>query len=127
MTIFLDDIELSNDLVWSDQYNWSPVHQTTSRAVDGTLIVEVGTKLKGRRISLVGESNVGWMPRSVIESVYSKASTAGLVMTLNYKGFSTSVIFDHENEAIEVEQAMGYCNPQSNDWIRVKAIRFITV
>ena len=127
MSITLDAITLSNDLVWADQYTWCPVVQTSSFAVDGSLIIEVGSKLKGRKISLVGESNVGWMPRSVIDALYAKVVNAGLVMTLVYKGTTLSVVFDHEQGALNVEQAMGYCDPTTGDWIKVNSINFLVV
>ena len=127
MSITLDAVTLSNDLVWADQYTWCPVVQTSSFAVDGSLIIEVGTKLKGRKISLVGESNVGWMTRSVMDAIYAKVATAGLVMTLTYKGTPLNVMFDHEQGALNVEQAMGYSDPNGTDWIKVNSINFLVV
>ncbi len=126
-TITLDAITLSNDLVWEDIHTWSPVAQKTSYTLTGALVVEVGTKLKGRKVSLVGGDNYGWSPRSVIDALYAKAANAGLVMTLIYKGTTLSVMFDHEAGAVNVGQAMGYSNPESGDWIRVNSLNFITV
>jgi hypothetical protein len=114
-------------LVWEDLHSWSPVVQKTSYTLTGALIVETGTKLKGRKVTLTGGDNYGWSPRSVIEDLYTKAATAGLVMTLTYKGTVLSVMFDHEAGAVNVGQAMGYSNPESTDWIRVNSLNFITV
>lgn len=127
MTITLDDLTLSNDLMWNSQYNWSPVVQTVSYAIDGTMIVEAGTKMKGRPVSLVGGSNFGWMQRSLIDLLYAKAVTAGLTMTLNYKGQTHTVMFDHERGALDLALALPYSEYATNDWIQVSAINFITV
>lgn len=127
MAITLDAVDLSNDLVWADRYTWTPVVQSTSTAIDGSLIVEAGAKIKGRKISLVGENNVGWMRRTDIEALYAKSIQPGLQMTLTFKGTAMTVIFDHEKGAIDVDQAMGYSDPAGDDWIRVKSLNFIQV
>lgn len=127
MTITLDALTLSNDLMWNSQYNWSPVVQTVSYAIDGTMIVEAGTKMKGRPVSLTGGSNFGWMQRSLIDQIYAKAVVAGLTMTLVYKGTSLTVMFDHERGALDLALALPYSEYASNDWIQVNSINFITV
>lgn len=127
MSITLDTIELSNDLVWVDQYTWSPVVQTNTHALNGALIVEVGQKLKGRKISLVGGQDFGWSDRSVIDELLVKASQPGLTMVLNYKGGTFNVMFDHSAGAVNVEQAVGYSDPDPEDAIKVSSLNFIEV
>jgi hypothetical protein len=125
----LDGIELSEDLQWADRHKWSPVVQNTSHAVDGSLIVEVGTMLSGRKISLVGDSSVGWMGKTQVDALYAKAVVAGLVMSLVFRGQTYSVMFNHEQGALDIDQGLPYTSDivdvGETLWMKVNSINLI--
>jgi len=126
-TTTLDAITLSENLLWAGRNNWTPVTQATERSLSGALIVQTATVIKGQKISLKGESNTGWMPRSLVEAIQAKLAIPGLQMTLVYKGTTLTVIFDHEAGGLITEQAVPYVDVDGNDWIRVEAINLLTV
>ena len=53
----LDDIELPDDLLWVNEYQWQPVAQETERTLTGALLVQEQAKLYGREIELSGEQS----------------------------------------------------------------------
>ena len=124
--ISLNGLVLSNDLNWADRYNWTPVVQKTERSLTGALLVQPALKIKGRKIKLTAESNVGWMPRDKVVALYGYAASPGLQMTFIYRGVTENVIFDHEATAIQANLAMPYVDENNNDWIRVESINLLT-
>ena len=41
----LDDIDLPDDLLWVNEYQWQPVAQETERTLTGALLVQEQAKL----------------------------------------------------------------------------------
>ena len=56
-----ESLKLPDDLLWEDEFSWSPTVSEHSYALDGTLIVEQATKRAGRPISLVAPPNMAWV------------------------------------------------------------------
>ena len=69
MSILLDGIALPDDLIWIDEYDHTPITQTVSKAVDGSLIIEAATQAKGRPITLKGDENAAWIDRTALEKL----------------------------------------------------------
>jgi hypothetical protein len=123
--INLDAITLPADLLWTDEYSYTPVKQTLSRAVDGSLIVEAAAANKGRPITLQGGDDYGWIERSILEELRLKQYQPGLTMTLTLRGTAYSVIFDQEG-GIEARPVVEYRNPAATDPYIV-TLKFIEV
>jgi hypothetical protein len=121
-------ITVPDDLLWSDEFAWSPVEQTVERGLTGSSIVQVGTKTNGRPITLGADAdNVGWVTRTTLDALYGFASVAGKVMTLTYRGTARQVIFRHQdNGAVEASPVIPYADVQPTDYYRV-ALRFTEV
>lgn len=127
MAITLDGIELPADLLWVDEYAHTPVKQTVSTAVDGSLIVEVPEQAmtKGRPITLAGGDNYAWIDRATLELVRAKQYQPGLVMTLTMRGSNYSVLFVQPG-GIEANPVIDYNLPADADWYAV-TLKFIEV
>lgn len=110
----LDAITLPDDLLWIDEYAHTPVKQTVSTAVDGTLIIEAATQTKGRPITLQGGADYGWVTRTVLEQVRAKQYQAGLQMTLVVRGNYYNVLFAQPG-GIEAKPVIDYNNPDGTD------------
>jgi len=125
MSITLDGIDLPADLIWIDEYAHTPVRQTVSTAVDGSLIVEAAAQTKGRPITLAGGADYGWMQRSILELLRAKQYQAGLTMMLNLRGTAYSVLFTQPG-GIEAQPVVDYNTPDASDWYTV-TLKFIEV
>lgn len=89
------EIELSDRLAWVDEFDWSPVEQSTVYSTTGALHVDVGVKQAGRPITLQGSDTAAWLERSVCATVHAWAALPGAEFTLNLRGSDRTVIFDH--------------------------------
>lgn len=95
-------IALPSDLRWTDEYEWQAVAQSVERSITGALIVQAAAKQGGRPITLTpDDERSGWIPRSDLEQLRAWAAVAGLVLELTLRGETRSVIFRHQDTAIE--------------------------
>ena len=63
----LAEIALPNDLLWVDEFKWTPVSSTGSYSLAGSLIIEQGVKLAGRPITLEPpELEMAWVARATV-------------------------------------------------------------
>lgn len=110
--ITLNGIALTSDLLWIDEYAWSPVAQQVDIMSDGAVVVQAETQQTGRSISLLGGDSYGYVKKSVVEAVRALSEEAGLEMTLVLNdGSSYNVVF--VDERFTAEQACDNNNPSS--------------
>ncbi len=57
--MILDTLTLPTDLIWIDEFDWTPVQQTQTYSITGALIIESGVKKAGREITLSGDNSSG--------------------------------------------------------------------
>lgn len=102
--ITLDEIVLDGDLIWNDEFQWTPVDRSTEYSLTGALIANEQVKLVGRPITinskpesqseLAGSNSLIWMDRATVKALYAKASTPGLTMNLElHDGRTFTVAF----------------------------------
>lgn len=97
MSITLDSLTLPEDLHWGDEFDWSPVEQSTEYATDGALLIEEGVKLAGRPLTLIGDESSVWVTRSLIEALHATlADPADKTLTL-HDGRALQVRWRHPN------------------------------
>lgn len=101
-TIQLAAVTLPGDLLWVDEFDWTPVLQQQTYALDGALMVEHASRLAGRPITLQGAEDQGWVTRATLVSLYAlaQAPSTGLPLTLS-DGSTRLVVFRHDQIAIE--------------------------
>lgn len=66
----LGAISLPSGMVWEDEFGWDKVQRSASYSVTGALILDVGTKLAGRPITLTAEADAGWIRRGTLRALY---------------------------------------------------------
>lgn len=116
-----------DDLQWVDEHSWAPVRQEIEASVTGAVIVQVGAWLSGRPITLAPDAeNVGWITRAALDALYAWASIPGKVMTLTYRGVPRTVIWRHQDGAVEAAPVLPVADPQPYDYYRV-TLRFMQV
>jgi len=118
-------LTLDPDLYWSDENDWHPVEQTVTRTVSGALVVNTAARVGGRPITLQPENEgSAWMARATLDTLRSWAAVAGREMTLTLRGVARTVIFRHQDGAIDATPVVHYSDTDNTDWYRV-VLRFM--
>lgn len=90
-------VSIPDGLIWTDEFDWSPVESNQSYSLTGALIIEQGTKQAGRPVSLAADDDMNWARRTVVETLRLWSATAGRRMTLVIAGVSRTVMFAADN------------------------------
>lgn len=123
----LDDIVLPDDLEWTDEFQWTPIAQNTEYSAGGSLLVQESTKLKGRPITLQGESDMAWITRTVLDALAAKRNIKGLTMTLTISSILYKVMFKQSDTPIDVTPIRKGDYFSSDSYFKVNALRFMEV
>ena len=122
-------LSLPQDLIWSDELTWSAVAQSKERGIWGTLIVDAMARNGGQPITLTGEGNSAWIERSTLLTLKAWALIPGQRFTLELRGQTFTVIFDHgteeETRAMAMSAVVDYCDPEATDYYCSLTLRFI--
>ncbi len=101
MPVTLNAIELPDDTIWKDEFDWTGIAQSVETDITGGLVVEHTAGLSGRPVTL----HLGWIDRSRLEALeILRDNSDQLVMELTLSdGRMLSVLFRHyEGTPIEV-------------------------
>jgi len=130
------DIQLPQDLEWTDEFAWSKVQQDLSYTLTGSLVVQESVLKSGRPITLQGKPDMAWITRDICTSLQALANTPNVVMQLSYIEHTTSgygtvlhsfnVMFRHSDPPVlEVSNVLGYDNFEPGSYFNVNSIKFI--
>ena len=86
---------LSDRLQWADEFDWSPVEQSTSYSTTGAFLVDVSLKQAGQPITLEGTDTNAWITRALCDTLKAWAALPGAQFDLVLRGITHPVIFDH--------------------------------
>jgi hypothetical protein len=119
-------IALSDRLVWTDEFSWSPVVQATVYSTTGALLVDVGVRQAGRPITLEGIESAAWITRSVCDAIQAWVDLPGIELALQLRGVARTVLFDHARGAFEARPLWHLADgEQSPQELLVPVLRFI--
>lgn len=126
-----ETLNLPNDLLWEDEFSWSPTVSNHSFALDGTLIVEQAAKRAGRPISLAAPANMAWVNRATMEKLQQWASLKNTVfkLLLEYPNDRRefNVIFDNSGDgALSGSPVKGFPAHEQGDWF-IASMKLIEV
>lgn len=129
--VTLEEILLPNDLLWVDEFRWTPVASSSWYSLAGSLIIEQGVKLAGRPITLEPPDNeMAWVSRSVHEALRAAAAIPArrFKLVLEYPTDSREflVAFAPVDDPIDGNPAKGFPCHEAGDWFRV-SLQFIEV
>lgn len=115
---------LPDDLLWSDEHAWSPVVSTASYLLTGALLIQSATRLAGRPITLVGAPDMAWVSRATVEQLRVWAAlaltdSAGRFQLTLSDGRAFTVVFRHDDTALEVEPVLGFPARSDTDLYRL--------
>lgn len=125
--ITLDDITLPEDLHWADEFGWTPVASSLDYALSGAALIQVGTRLTGRALTLEAEDERGWTTRGVILALKAFADEAGRAMILNYRGRVFSVMFAPGETPFDAEPVFREWPDEDGDAWVLKTLRLIEI
>jgi hypothetical protein len=127
----LEELPLPNDLLWKDEFEWTPVVATNTFTLTGALIIEQGVRQAGRPISLQApEQDMAWVTRATVQTLRNWSAIAGRKFRLVFE-YPTDVrqwvvVFNHSTDPIGAEPVKGFPGHASGDWFRV-SLKFIEV
>lgn len=108
-------VSLPADLRWSDE-SWQPVEQTVQRTITGALIVSTALRVAGRPITLAPlDDSSSWTRKTVLDQVRAWAAVPGQLLTLTLRGTSYTVMFRHQDGAIEANAVIHYDDVAADD------------
>jgi hypothetical protein len=116
----LDNLTLHRDLLWIDEWDWTPMQQTQTYSITGALIIERGTKQAGRPITLAGDNTSGLISRADLKTLQAKLSTTNTMMLTLNDARKFNVIFNHAQKPIESKPWIDYSNPEDTDFYTLK-------
>jgi hypothetical protein len=125
MSISLDAVSLPSDLIWVDEFDWTPIEQTKSYTLTGSLVIESGQKQAGRPITLVGGDNAAWATRDQVSALFAKLS-GDPTMTLTLNDTRTFSVKFLQDNPIQARLIIDYNLPISTDWYSL-TIKLIAV
>lgn len=93
-------LALDSDLWWSDEFTWSPVAQSESYSIEGSLLIDAQEKLAGRPITLQPiDDDSAWMSGAALSQLQAWAAVPGLQLALALRGTNFNVMFRRSDGA----------------------------
>ena len=122
-----ETLALPADLQWQDEMDWNAVAQAApQRTLSGALVIQQGTKLNGRPVTLAGDW--AWHRRSDLLRLREWGDMPELVMTLAHPdGRSFEVIFRLHEKQFAKAEAVAFCAPETDDTPYLATINLMTV
>ena len=130
MSITLSDgattLVLSNDLVWSDEFDWSATEQSIARGLTGALIIQSATRQAGRPITLANaDESTGLLTRTQLAQLRAWADLPGQALTLSLHGAAYPVLFRHQDGALSGRALTHPDHPEAGLYV-LATLRFMT-
>jgi hypothetical protein len=114
-TLTLDGLALPPDLLWVDEFDWTPTEQNETRTLTGALVIETAQKIAGRPITLAGTRESGWATKVQVDSVFAKLSNVGELVLVMPNGTTFNVKFRHKEKPIESKPIVDYQIMEADD------------
>jgi hypothetical protein len=123
----ITSVDFSDDLTWTDEYEWHPVNQTAQRTITGAMIVSSLTLLGGRPITLEPDDQGPWHSRAQVDALRNLAALPGKQLTLTLRGQNHNVIFRHQDTSgvvVDAQPIIPFNAPIDTDFYKV-TLRFM--
>lgn len=106
-------LHLPDDLLWVDEYAWTPATSSVSYLLTGALLVQSGTRQSGRPITLIAAPDMAWVTRTTLNTLYDWAALplsadSGRFELQLRDGRTFTVAFRHQDTALEAEPVKGF-------------------
>ena len=121
-------VVLPPDLIWTNEFTYTPIAQASERSITGALILDTAVKTGGRPIVLQGAENAAWLLRNEAKTLLdSWVSLPGKVFALSLNGRVLQVVFDHEAGPMQMQPVVDYSDPVDADFYCNASFRFLEI
>ena len=93
----LGALTLPEQMIWVDQYAYSPVSGQMNRTLAGGLAIFNQGAVEGRPITLEARDGVAWLTQAQVDSLVTMAGQVAATFTLVFDGNSYDVQFSHHS------------------------------
>lgn len=122
-----DSITLPDRFRWLDEHDWSPLAQSApDYSLGGAIIIQQGTRLAGRPVTLGNDAEHDWLRKSVVAQLLAWAAVPELEMTLDYQGKQLSVIWRNHEQALQASPVLWQHDEGDDAWYHVE-LRLMTI
>ena len=123
----LDIMTLPDNLLWVNEFDWTPVAQSTDRSLTGSLVVSESLMTYGRSIVL-GDGENSWLTLSDLNTLFalSEIPKKKMLLTLPDERTFTVIFYRAEGAPIEAQPVLPLTTPDDSDFYAV-VIRLMTV
>jgi hypothetical protein len=125
ITLGATTLQLPPDITWPDEFDWTATQATRRYSMGGALLVNLGTKLAGRPITLASLPQRAWATRAVATTLRTWSDTPGAQMTLALRGATYAVMFSPDGTPVQSTPVFEYPDPLPQDFVRL-TLRLIT-
>ena len=100
--ITLDGIQLPDQLVWDDEFAWSPANQQITLTLTGAQFIQESAA-SGRPISLL-HTDKAWITRAALSQLKAKEAQLGLQVVLRFNSAALFLALNKETPDEVVER-----------------------
>lgn len=118
LTVGATTVTLPADMLWADEFTWRYITQTVEPTLTGGMIIETAERLNGREFTLQSGEDFAWITHAQLTQLNTWANNAGQQMTLVIRGQTYTVVFRHQDQAIEASMVLYHAAPTSGDYYR---------
>lgn len=117
-------LQLSDDLLWVDEHQWTPATAKTDYTITGALVIQSAVRQRGRTITLSSAEDMAWLTRQKLDTLYAFASeplsaTSGRFRLTLEDARTFIVAFRHADGAIDAAPVLGFPARRPTDPYRV--------
>lgn len=99
MAKILQGVTLPDDLIWENQFHWSPIRMFRRYTLGGTQMVYTQSVSGGRPFDLVATEETGWLTYSMVTQLFD-LSMYDTVMTLDWEGTTYNVMWRFDDPPV---------------------------
>ena len=124
-------VTLTDELLRTDEYGYSPVRQAVTPTLTGALWVDVSTMQTGEPITLAGGRDgtdvYGAITRAQLATLRNMANQPGQPHTLTYRGQAYTVIWrHHDGGAIAADDVVPFSDLALSDYV-IPTLKFMVI
>ena len=109
----LSTITLPDDIIWEDEHDWVSVRQSVTRTAGGRAVVQHGSLLGGRPVTLTCH----WLSKATLDALIVLRDTAGATMSLTLPDARVlTVMFrNQDSDPIKATPIIDYAQYEATD------------
>lgn len=126
-------IQISDDLMWVDEFEWNSLVSNKSYSLTGALIIQQSYRAKGRPITLKSSArDMGWVSRMNVEKLHDWSNIPNREFRISFgrvgDGREFKVMFDQASESVvSASPVKEFPSPLPTDPFYVNSIKLIEV